>query len=167
MTDLQRQLDTATAFFLAGERCSLELKFRSYGFHSIGAPTIVSYALAVELALKLIYQLAFGAPVRGHDLALVFEKLPDDSKANLPHLSECVVEMARYFEEWRYPYEREFLEADDEAPRRAFIESYREIKRLQPELSSVYERCWGSFEPEWVQTWPEALPRWELRLAGT
>jgi len=165
--DLERQLDTATAFFLAGERCALELKFRRYDFHSVGAPSIVNYSFAVELALKLIHCVAFGTSTRGHDLEQLYEGLPDEIKVNLRHLSECVADMATYFEDWRYPFEKPFLAGDDEIPRRAFIECYREIRRLRPDVSSVYETRWGSFEPEWVQTWPEAQPRWELRLAST
>jgi hypothetical protein len=165
--DLARQLDTATAFFLAGERCALELKFRRYDFHSIGAPTIVNYSFGVELAMKLIHYIAFGVSTRGHNLERLFEGLPDEIKANLQHLSECVADMARYFEDWRYPFEKPFLLGDDELPRRAFIECYREIRRLRPDLCSVYEIRWGSFEPEWVRTWPKTQPQCELRLAGT
>jgi len=162
--DLQNQFDTATAFFLAGERCSPELRFGQYGFHTVSAPTIVNYAFSVELALKLIHLLAVGTPARGHDLEALYRALPEDSKANLPHLEESVGDIARYFEDWRYPFEKDFLFGDYDNPRRAFIECYREIKRHRPLLISVYEGMWGGFEPEWVQAWPEAHPRWELRL---
>ena len=165
--DLQRQLDTATAFFLAGERCSLELRFKEYGFHSVSAPTIVNYAFSVELALKLIHSLAFGTPAGGHNLEDLFGKLPGEIRINLPHLSERVSEIARYFEDWRYPFEKSFLIGDIENPRRAFIECYREVKRLRPQLASVYESLWGSFEPGWVQPGTETEFRWELRPAGT
>lgn len=166
MPNLQRQLDTATAFFLAAERCSLELRFGRYGFHTVSAPTIANYAFSVELALKLLQQLVSDASESGHDLRRLFLALPDDNRAQLPHLSECVSEIARYFENWRYPFEQELLFGDFENPRRAFIECYREIRRLRPQLVSVYEGLWGAFEPEWVQTWPNDRPRWELRLAG-
>lgn len=164
--DLQRQFDTATAFFLAGERCSLDLRFGRYGFHSVSAPTIVNYAFAVELALKIIHSLAFGESAKGHDLEKLFRLLPEEICGNLPHLSKCVAEIARYFEDWRYPFEKDMLFGDYDNPRRAFIECYREIERLRPQLQSVYESIWGTFEPEWVLTWPTDNPRWELRLAG-
>lgn len=164
--DMQRQLDTASAFFLAGERCSLELRFGGYGFHSVSAPTIVNYAFAVELALKLIHSLAFGESAKGHDLEKLFGLLPEEIRGNLLHLSECVAEIARYFEDWRYPFEKDLLFGDCDNPRRAFIECYREIKRLRPQLESVYEGLWGTFEPEWLLTWPTDHPRWELRLAS-
>lgn len=162
--DVQRQLDTA--YFLAGERCSLEMKFGQYDFHSISAPTITNYAFAVELALKLIHLFASGVSERGHDLERLYLGLPDDVRANLPHLNDCVSDIARYFEDWRYPFEKDLLFGDYESPRRAFIECYREIKRLQPQLVCFYEKLWGSFEPEWVSTSPVYQPRWELRLAG-
>ena len=157
--DIQRQLDIATAYFLAGERCSVEMKFGVYGLHSIGSPTITNYAFSVELALKIVHALSRNAEMRGHDLKMLFDALPEDVRKNLPHLQECVGDMALYFENWRYAYETEFLVGADEYPRRAFIECYREIKRLRPQLASVYESLWGGFEPEWVRSRPEVQPR--------
>ena len=130
----------------------------------MSAPTIVNYAFSVELALKLIHVLAVGSPTRGHDLENLYRALPTEIATNLPHLAECVAEIARYFEDWRYPFEKDLLFGDYDNPRRAFIECYREIRRLQPQLVSVYEDLWGTFEPEWLQSWPEDRPRWELRL---
>jgi len=141
------------------------MRFGPYGFHSIGSPTITNYAFSVELALKTIHVLSRKTELRGHDLKELFDALPEDIRANLPHLQECVGEMARYFEDWRYAFEKDILFGDDENPRRGFIECYREIKRLQPLLASVYEGLWGGFEPEWVRSWPADRPRWELRLA--
>ena len=164
--DLQRQLDTATAFFLAGERCSLELKFGRYDFHSIDAPTIVNYAFAVELALKLIQSVTMPSVARGHKLDELYRALPQDVRGSLLHLAECVAEIAHYFEDWRYPFEKAFLVGDYENARRAFIECYREIRRLRPQLTSVYEARWGSFEPEWFQTWNVTEPQWELRAVS-
>lgn len=163
--DLQRQFDTATAFFLAGERCALELRFRPYGFHTVSAPAIVNYAFSVELALKLLHLLATGTPAEGHDLENLYHALPRESAVNLPHLAGCVNEIARYFVDWRFPYEKELLFGDYENPRRAFIECYREIRLLRPQLVSVYENMWGAFAPEWPQAWSADIPRWELRLA--
>lgn len=164
--DLQRQLDAATAFFLAAERCALEFRFGQYDFHVVNAPTIVNYAFAVELALKVIHSVTMPAIARGHKLDQLYRALPDDIRTNLRHLSECVTDISSYFEEWRYPFEKAFLVGEYENPRRAFIECYQEIRRLRPDLISAYEAGWGSFKPEWVQTWNEALPRWELRPAG-
>ncbi|TCD15443.1 hypothetical protein [Oricola cellulosilytica] len=151
--DLQRQLDTATAFFLAGERCTLNLKFGRYGIHTLDAPTIVNYAFSVELALKLIHLLVCEGKARGHGLKSLYASLPSENRTMLPHLDGCVDEIDRYFEDWRYPFEKGCLFGDTENPRRAFLECYREIRRLRPELTSVYENNWGSFEPDWFHAW--------------
>jgi hypothetical protein len=147
--DHQRQLDTATAFFLAGERCSCDLKFGDYGFHSLDAPTIVNYAFSVELALKLIHQIVCDGQAHGHRLKDLYCKLPPENRAMLPYLDGCVDEIDRYFENWRYPFEKDFLVGEYDNSRRAFIECYREIRRLRPKLMSVFEENWGSFEPDW------------------
>lgn len=149
--DQQRQLDTATAFFLAGERCQFELKFGDYGLHSLSAPTIVNYSFSVELALKLLNSIVSKQSVKGHSLKHLFDVLPAETKSALPHLESCVAEIDRYFENWRYPHEHELLFGDFENPRRAFIECHREIRRLQPKSMSVYEKNWGSFEPNWFE----------------
>jgi hypothetical protein len=154
-SDLQRHFDTATAFFLAGERCSLEMRFGQYGFHSVGAPTITNYALSVELALKLLHTISGKGKVRGHNLKCLLDSLPDEVRFNLPHLADCVSDIRRYFEDWRYPHEQEFLIASEDGPRRAFIERYREIRRLRPDLSSIYEQLWGAFEPSWLRAWAQ------------
>ncbi len=125
---------------------------------------MTNYAFSVELALKLIHLLARDAEERGHDLKALFDALPKYIQRNLPHLQECASAIASYFANWRYAHEKDFLVGGEEDPRRAFIECYREIKRLQPQLTSVYESLWGGFEPEWVRTWTEDHPRWELRL---
>jgi hypothetical protein len=147
-------LDTATAFFLAGERCAPDLEFGTYGTHNVSAPRIVSYTLAVEIALKLLAHLA-GIAQGGHGLRSLFDSLPVNTRSQLGYLGECVDEIDRYFVDWRYPYETDFLIGDFTAPRRSFIECYNEIRRQMPELKSVYERNWGKFDPDWNWAWPE------------
>jgi hypothetical protein len=87
----------------------MEMKFGAYGFHSIGSPTITNYAFSVELALKIIHVLSRSAEVRGHDLKDLFDALPDEVRSNLPHLQECAGEMARYFQDWRYAFDKDLL----------------------------------------------------------
>ena len=166
MVDHQRQLDTATAFFLAGERCALELRFYQYGFHTVSAPTIVNYALAVEIALKLLHSLVTGETKSGHDLGALYEQLPGGVRANLLHLAEENSVISRHFVDWRYPYEKDLLIGDFENSRRAFIECYREIRRVAPALVSVYEELWGTFEPDWIQAWSGEQPKYELNLVA-
>ncbi|MEO9336438.1 hypothetical protein ABFT80_03245 [Mesorhizobium sp. SB112] len=164
--DHQRMLDTATAFFLTGERCAPDLKFGPYGLHSVSAPRIVCYALSVEIAVKLILSI-IGRPSGGHKISELFRKLPDEVGVNLFVLSCHADEMDRYFEDWRYPYEKELLLGDCDNPRRAFIECYREIRRISPTLKSIYESNWGNFEPDWQWAWSELEARQiEARLVG-
>lgn len=164
--DIQRQLDIATAYFLAGERCSVEMRFGTYAFHSLASPTITNYAFAVELALKLLHLFSRGVSVEGHNLKHLFESLPKETRNHLPVLQECGEEISLHFVDWRYAFERDFLVAGEEDSRRAFIECYREIKRLKPQFVSSFESRWGVFEPDWIRSWPEVQPRWELRLVG-
>jgi hypothetical protein len=152
--DLQRMLDTAAAFFLAGERCAPALKFGVYGEHTLDAPRIVSYALAVEIALKLLVRLA-GTACEGHSIKHLLDNLPDETRAHLNWVEDCADEIESYFVHWRYPYESEFLVGDCDNPRRAFIVCYHEIRRQKPELLSVFKRNWGSFDPDWQWAWPE------------
>jgi HEPN domain-containing protein len=156
LIDVLRHLDTATAYFLAGERCALDLRFGRYKMHSLSAPTITNYALSVELALKLIYVLAIGGRIRGHNLQELFDALPDESRKRLPHLSGCVLEIAQYFENWQYAFEKDLLIGEFSNPRRAFIECFAEIRRLRPDLLSFYEAAHGSFQPDWLETASEA-----------
>lgn len=153
--DEQRMLDTATAFFLAGERCAPDLAFGPYGLHNVSAPRITSYALAVEVGLKLILHLSGRKPAQTHALRRLFDQVPEESRQFLAYLEECVDEIDSYFVDWRYPYEKELLPGDCDEPRRAFILCYKEIRRLKPDLTSVYERNWGQFEPDWFQAWPK------------
>lgn len=111
----------------------------------------MNYAFSVELALKLIHLLVYGELVRGHSLKFLYDKLPVDNRDMLVHLSDCVDEIDKYFEDWRYSFEKELLFGEFDNPRRAFIECYREIRRVRPELMSIYEKNWGSFEPDWLQ----------------
>jgi HEPN domain-containing protein len=153
--DIQRMIDTATAFFPTGERCAPDLKFGRYGSHSVDAPRIVAYAFAVELALKLLSCLSNQTQKRGHSLEVLFDDLPTNLKVRLQYLEGCVEEIDKYFENWRYPFESEFLIGECDNPRRAFIECHREIRNLKPNLMSVYEKNWGSFDPDWDWAWPE------------
>ena len=138
-----------------------------YGFHTLSAPTIVNYTLSVELALKLLHSHVGSIPMGdGHNLEGLYESLPASVRKNLPHLSDCAADIARYFVDWRYPFEKEFLVGEYDNPRRAFIECYREIKRLRPEMPSLYEKLWGAFDPDWIQPGHDHPPRWELRLVA-
>jgi hypothetical protein len=169
--DFQRMIDTAVAFFLAGERCTPSLKFGKYGEHSLGAPVVVSYALSIEICLKMLIAKANG-DIQGHSLKALFDRLPAESKEHLKWLIEPLVsgegspalavlkespldEMDRNFVDWRYPYERDYLAASHSSQRRAFIKCHMEIRRAHPQLVSTFERNWGEFAPDETWAWYE------------
>lgn len=163
--DVQRMFDLATSFFLAGERCAPDFKFGPYRLHSVEAPRIVSYAFAVEVALKLILHLKKSKPGRAHNLKALFELVPDESRKLLPYLEDCIDDISSYFVDWRYSYEKELLFGEFDNPRRAFIECYKEIRRLEPRLVSVYKKNWGKFDPDWFYAWPDLeIAQIEARL---
>jgi hypothetical protein len=152
--DMQRMLDTATAFFLAGERCAPPLSFGEYGLHRVDAPRIVSYALSVEMALKMLARNA-GTFSAGHGLKKIYEHLPAQVRENLNYLDDHIDEIDNYFVDWRYSYEKDFLAGSADDIRRAFILCHQEIRRQLPDLMSTYERNWGKFEPDWQWAWYE------------
>lgn len=169
--DFQRMIDTAVAFFLAGERCTPSLQFGEYGEHSLSAPVVVSYALSVEICLKILVAKA-GGDLRGHSLKDLFGRMPQLSQGNLSRLAEPLIsgdvdpeleflkespldEMDRNFVDWRYPYERDYLTASTSSLRRAFIDCHFEVRRAHPDLVSTFERNWGSFEPDRTWAWYE------------
>ncbi len=169
--DFQRMIDSAVAFFLAGERCKPSLKFGTYGEHSLGAPVIVSYALSIEICLKILVAKS-GGDIHGHSLKVLFGRLSEESKASLKHLVEPHVseeatadlmrlrespidEMDRNFVDWRYPYEQDYLTASPSSLRLAFIDCHKEIRRAHPQLVSTFERNWGEFNPDRTWAWCE------------
>ena len=151
-------LDTATAFFLAGERCAPPLSFGKYKEHTVSAPCIVCYALAAEIGMKLLLILS-DIPVptgkNGHQLRGLYEALPCYAKDELRWIEDHLDEMNDSFVDWRYPYERDFLAASADEIRRAFILVYRQIRNIRPSLLSVYEENWGQFDPDWQLAWHE------------
>ena len=163
--DSERMFNLATSFFMAGERCAPDLEFGAYGIHSVSAPRIVLYSLAVEIALKLILQIHDAEIDRKHNLRELFDRVPAKSRERLARLDSCIDEISSYFVNWRYSYEHEQLFGEFDNSRRAFIECYREIRRLNPALVSVYEQNWGGFEPDWDYAWPELeIAQIEARL---
>ena len=160
--DPQRMLDTATAFFLAGERNKLLLRSDKYDFHSLDAPTITNFGLSVEIALKLLVYLQTGELAVGHSIADLFGKVSKEARERMYETVEFSNENTNYFVDWRYPYEKDFLIGSVDTPRRAFIECYREIRLALPNLKSVYEENWGVFEPDWVETPISHHPRFEI-----
>lgn len=84
--DEQRMINTAVAYFLAGERCEPAFGFGRYPTHRIGAPTITCYAMAVEIALKLLLRLTLNLnnieprKLKNHDLKKLYDEIPCNNK---------------------------------------------------------------------------------------
>ncbi|MCA3634146.1 MAG: hypothetical protein INF18_00305 [Methylobacterium sp.] len=191
--DQQRMIDTAVSFFLGGERCRPGCGFRNYPVHELAAPVIVCYAIAVEIALKLLILKKEGVKIsfekiQTHDLKKLFNDLSDENKSNMQYFNELFIDFEirnieedqegffidsgmiiteksakiyQPFVDWRYPHEKDFLTADPDKLRRAFIVCHREIRRTSPNLKSAFERDWGDFDPDWI--WNEI----ELQEAGS
>ena len=100
---------------------------------------------------------------RGHDLLLLCRKIPQSNRSFLNYYLQpspidnqsIIREISRYFVDWRYSYEKEFLIGSHNEIRRLFIDCYREIRHLKPDLRNYYENDWGMFEPDWMWAWFE------------
>ena len=77
-------------------------------------PTLVCYALCIELGLKALTLYEFGKAPRGHDLKKLFSTLPralqarivDDTGADAKRFESDLDLVRNVFEEWRYIYEK-------------------------------------------------------------
>ncbi len=169
--DQQRAIDSAVAYFLAAERCVFDLEFGKYPSHSVVAPKITNCAFSVELVLKtLLFCHGICVP-RTHSIRKLYDRIPVDKNAFLQSLAEdqyqmppipeyqmegfavpsTLDEIDKYFEDWRYVFEHEYLEASYDKVRRVFILCYQEVRRVNPELISIYEKNWGEFEPDFME----------------
>jgi hypothetical protein len=94
----------------------------------VGFPTfVVNSVLAIELFLKTLHKLA-GRDARGHDLAQLYETLPQELKdaiaahgklllsrfpnEKLGDIPSMLAKLRRAFEQWRYMYEHKTLHVD-------------------------------------------------------
>ena len=153
----QNMLDAAVSYFLSAERCFPDFKFGNYGDHSVNAPVITSYAFSIELLLKLLLKIN-GITKRGHNLLNLYNELPADNKQNLQYVEsnlDADDQISSSFEDWRYAYEKNDLFCSPDELRRIFICLHRELRRVKPELKSIYENNWGQFDPDWNWAWPE------------
>jgi hypothetical protein len=156
--DFQRMIDTAAAFFLAAERCVPPLKFGVYPEHSVSAPTIVNYALSVEIVLKILlrhYECDLPKGTNGHSIKKLSEALPENKRGFLEYEDEAINVLDTSFVDWRYPYEYDFLVISPKDFRSLFCKCYNEIRKLKPDLMCIYEKNWGQFEPDYSWAWHE------------
>ena len=146
--DRQRMMDTAVSFFLAGERSSVPMSFGPYPSHTLGAPEVTSYALSLEVFLKLLSDI-LNIPARGHEVSKIFQNLPSDIRADVEcryaRSGDIVAKLREYdscFVKWRYPYETDILETEISDLRRLCIVCHSVIKQMAPKLQSCFEKAW-------------------------
>lgn len=90
---------------------------------SISGPPLVNFAFAIELYIKLAYNMATKQSLKGHNIFFLFQRLDQLS----PEFTKTVIDQHIYargdrsefiellqptekiFEEWRYAHEKEFL----------------------------------------------------------
>jgi hypothetical protein len=116
--DPGRAKATSQAFWHAAERNFEQRRIGPRQFKMPLVPAVVSAAFSVELGIKA-FLLSSGAPSRGHDLAELFGKLPEELRARLAaataagdSFESSLGLVARAFEEWRYIYEVSHAEID-------------------------------------------------------
>lgn len=101
-------------FFLASRRCNEFERLPSGRLRFLFIPTLVCYALCIELGLKALALYEIGKAPRGHDLKKLFRTLPPALQARIvgdtepdPKRFESDLDLVRnVFEEWRYIYEK-------------------------------------------------------------
>ena len=101
-------------FFLAARRCNEFERLPSGRLRFLFVPTLVCYALCIELGLKALTLYEIGKAPRGHDLKKLFSTLPralqarivDDTGADAKRFESDLDLVRNVFEEWRYIYEK-------------------------------------------------------------
>lgn len=103
---------TAREFHRAFQLCYGNGLPAKHGVPNALVPGIVCLVFAIELGLKAVHA-SDGSPQSGHSLSMLFEKLSDDSKAQILSESgiegqsfrENLAEVSNAFVEWRYVHE--------------------------------------------------------------
>lgn len=161
--DLQRMLDSSVAYFLAGERCSPDLTFGRYGNHSLCSPVITCYSFSLEIILKLHIYYDSKNPKNEHNIINLYNTLSDEIRSLIseslpkPHLQRNIADIfsdySNAFSDWRYAYEKSYLECWPSELRHAFIACHRAFRELYPDQMSIYERNFGGFSPDPDWAW--------------
>ncbi len=153
--DLQRMLDTAVAFFLAGERCRSDVKLPNYPNHEISAPTVVCYSFSVEIAIKLILNLHdIQYNIRGengHCLRSLFDKIPQDSKSHLIFLEDAIIELEKNYDKIiKLGIQENAISESDARP---------DLRREKQKVVSPFIEWRYPFEQKFLSASPDQLRR--------
>lgn len=155
IADPQRLLDNAVAFHEAGTRCYREepAKISADGTDVfLGAPSVVCYAFAIELYLKLLSLLTKDSyDKREHRLDLLFAQLDAPLQAQIERhysggqpLADLDVrselhDASKAFVDWRYVHEHEHLEISPETLATIGIALHKTVRDVAPNLVSTFE----------------------------
>ncbi len=162
----QRLLDQAVAFHEAGARCYAERPTLIAPEGSpafLGGPTVVCFAFALELYLKLLLLLTVGKIPHEHNLAQLHAALPADAQALIERhysggypdgtwdtavsegwdVGSVLKEIATTFTDWRYAHEHRLLVADPRHLQQLGTAMHRAARERAPGLISTFERSTG------------------------
>jgi hypothetical protein len=117
--DAQAIYHQGQAFFLAGNRCLLNIEIGPGVTQCLVSPGVVNLCLAAELFMKALVQVRGATPEKTHRLTDLFAAIPrDDQDAVRGYYSSCVQEpeldalldqVGEYFVKVRYGHEFEIF----------------------------------------------------------
>ena len=147
----QRLLNNAVAFHEAGGRCYAKRRLEIAPERStfLGSPSVVCYAFAIELYLKLLRLLTAGTYDRfEHRLDKLYEQLApavqekiDEAYGHTGILSikSELEDASKAFLHWRYAHEHEELAASPETLAKIGATLHRIAREIDPNLVSIFE----------------------------
>ncbi|MFD0935544.1 hypothetical protein ACFQ12_10175 [Methylobacterium trifolii] len=154
-TDLQRLLDNAVAFHEAGARCYREGALKDSLTRTdlfLGAPSVVCYAFAIELYLKLLALITNGTyDKRQHKLDLLFAQLDPPLWAMIERhysggwplrdldVGSELHDASKAFVEWRYIHEHDSRAISPKTLAAIGSALHKTVKDVAPNLVSVFE----------------------------
>lgn len=145
----QRLLNAAVAFFQAASRCEFTIHITPLQSHGVGAPTVVNYALSIELYFKLVGFLTNGKAPWGHELLDLYDGLTPEIQATLVEhtrfsfgssvrLREGIAALSKAFVQWRYAHEHEMLVVINDHLEELARGLHLTVREIRPDLISCY-----------------------------
>ena len=115
----------AQSFYLAGNRCALNIEIAPRTTQSLTSPSVVNYCFSIELFCKALIQATGVKPRKIHKLDELFSAIPEPAQKAIaeiygqhfqdPDLPTLLSQAANYFQEVRYEYDYNIF-AFQEAP---------------------------------------------------
>jgi len=147
----QAMLDQAIALVMGGSRCESDIHLTPNKSISTDTASIICYALACELYLKVLCSIAGVTPPKIHPLKTLFECLPTDARNVVQHLYADHLQVAPdafvsklaavsdAFVEWRYKHEFRPIFGVPFELRDIATALHRAVRVLQPNLDITHE----------------------------